>query len=308
METGQRLTTVGAALLMMIGWGSSPVATRFGLQDYDPGQLTLLRFLITSAVLALFALATRMRMPARRDIVPLCGLGLIGISITQLTFSYGVTTVDPGTATFIFMTVPVMTAVLARFLLDERLSMAGWLGIALTVAGTSVLVLGQSHGFGFTTGALVLLFGAFSEACYFILQKPLLLRYTSLEVTTWAMISCTVPLLIFWPGLPAQVQAASPSATAAVAYAALGAGVLGYFCMSVVNARLPASAAVVLMAGMPPVALLTAWLVLDITPPSLSIVGGLISLAGVLLVTQRGYAPTSYDIDSPRPVAALSDG
>lgn len=277
---------------MMIAWGSSPVATRFGLQDYDPGQLTLLRFLITSAVLGLFAVATRMRLPARRDIVPLCGLGLIGISITQLSFSYGVTTVDPGTATFIFTTVPVMTAILARFLLDERLSLVGWLGIALTVAGTSVLVLGQSHGFGFTRGALILLFGAFSEACYFILQKPLLLRYTSLEVTTWAMISCTVPLLIFWPGLPAQVQAASPSATAAVAYTALGAGVLGYLCMSVVNARLPASIAVVLMAGMPPVALVTAWLVLAVTPPPLSIVGGLISLAGVLLVTQRGRATT----------------
>lgn len=292
VDSGQRLTTVGAALLMMMSWGSSPVATRFGLQDYDPGQLTLLRFLIISAVLGLFAVATRMRLPARRDIVPLCGLGLIGISITQLSFSFGVTTVDPGTATFIFMTVPVMTAVLARFLLDERLSLAGWLGIALTVAGTSVLVLGQSHGLGFTTGVLILLVGAFSEACYFILQKPLLLRYTSLEVTTWAMISCTVPLLIFWPGLPAQVQAASPSATVAVAYAALGAGILGYFCMSVVNARLPASVAVVLMAGMPPVALLTAWLVLDITPPLLSIVGGLISLAGVLLVAQRGHAPS----------------
>ena len=62
--------------------------------------------------------------------------------------------------------------------------------------------------------------------------------------------------------------------------------------MSVVNARLPASIAVVLMAGMPPVALITAWLVLGVTPPPLSIVGGLISLAGVLLVTQRGRVTT----------------
>jgi len=287
--------TVSAALLMTITWGSSAVATKVGLASYGPGQVTLLRFIITGSLMVLYAILTRMRLPARSDILPIIGLGLIGISITQLGFSFGITSVDPGTATFLISTVPVMTAILARFWLGEQLSLAGWLGIGLTVIGTVVLVLGQGEGLAFTRGALLLLFGAFSEALYFILQKPFLRRYTSQEVSTWALITASVPLVIFLPLLPAQFQAAAPGDTAAVVYAAVGAGVIGYVCMAYVNARMPASIAAVLMAGMPPVALLTAWLWIGVTPPRLSILGGLVSLGGVLLVTLKGRAPATGD-------------
>lgn len=286
--TADEATTVLAGLLMMLTWGSSSVATRAGLASYDPGQLTLLRFLITATVMILFAAAVRMRWPDRRDILPLFGLGIIGISIIQLTFSFGITTVDPGTATFLVATVPVMAAVLARVFLAERLSMAGWTGIGLTVAGTTALVIGQGEGLAYTRGAVLLLLGAFAEALYFILQKPFLRRYTSIEVSTWTLIASTLPLLIFLPGLGGQFRAASASATGAVVYVALGAGVVGYFCMAVTNSRLPASVAAVLMAGMPPVALVSAWLWLDIVPSPMSVLGGLVSLAGVLLVTLRG--------------------
>ena len=98
------------------------------------------------------------------------------------------------------------------------------------------------------------------------------------------------------PPLPAQFLAATPGDTAAVIYAALGAGVIGYFCMAYVNARMPASIAAVLMAGMPPVALVTAWIWIGVTPPPLSILGGLVSLGGVLLVTLKGRAPVTDEV------------
>lgn len=294
-RAGIEASTLSAALLMTVTWGSSAVATKVGLASYGPGQLTLLRFIITGTLMVLYALLTHMRLPARRDIVPIIGLGLIGISITQFSFSFGITSVDPGTATFLISTVPVMTAILARFWLGEQLSLAGWLGIGLTVIGTVVLVRGQGEGLAFTRGALILLFGAFSEALYFILQKPFLRRYSSQEISTWALIAASFPLVIFFPPLPAQFQAASPGDTAAVVYAALGAGVIGYFCMAYVNARMPASIAAVLMAGMPPVALVAAWLWIGVAPPLLSILGGVVSLGGVLLVTLKGRAPVTAD-------------
>lgn len=79
------VTTAIAGVLMVLTWGSSSVATKVGMGGYDPAQLTLLRFLITSAVMIAFAAVTRMRLPERRDILPLIGLGLIGVSVTQFT-------------------------------------------------------------------------------------------------------------------------------------------------------------------------------------------------------------------------------
>lgn len=298
-------STALAGVLMVLTWGSSSVATKVGMGGYDPGQLTLLRFLITAGVMILFALATRMRLPARRDILPLIGLGLIGISITQFTFTYGMVNVDPGTAMFLVSTVPVMTAVIARFTLGERLTIAGWSGIGLTVVGTTVLVLGKGQGVDYTRGALILLFGAFTEAWYYILQKPFLRRYSGVEVSTWALIAATLPMLVFLPGIGGQVASASIEETGAVVYVALGAGVVGYACMAIVNSRLPASVAAVLMAGLPPVALVTAWIWIGDVPAMVSILGGAMSLAGMLLVTLRGAAVPVPDAD-PATVTALA--
>ena len=297
-RNGMDAGTLGIAAMMVITWGSASVATKVGMESYGPGQLALFRFLITAAIMVVYALVTRMRIPPRRDIPGLIWLGVIGISITQLAFAYGMTTVDPGTATFLMATIPVMTAVLARFVLKERLTPAGWAGIGLTVVGTSVLVLGQGEGLAYTRGAIILLIGAFAEAVFYIKQKPWLRRYSGIEVGTWSLLGATLPLLVFLPGLGGQIRSATTESTAAVAYVAVGAGAIGYLAMSTVNARLPASAAAVMMALLPPVALATAWLWLGVTPPPLSIIGGAISLAGVMLVTLRGQ---SHPLASPAP-------
>ena len=64
----------------------------------------------------------------------------------------------------------------------------------------AVLVLGKGQGIDYTRGALILLFGAFSEAWYYILQKPFLRRYSGIEASTWALIAATLPMLVFLPG------------------------------------------------------------------------------------------------------------
>ena len=296
---GGPTTTVIAAIVMVLTWGSSAVFVQIGLEGYSPGHLTLLRFLIMSAALLGIAIGTRMRIPPWRDLLQIAALAFVGITITQLGFSYGIESVDPGTATFLLATLPVMAAILARFLLGERLTGIGWTGIVVTLVGTAILVAGQRDAVGFTTGALILLGAAFSEALYYIFQKPLLKRYSGLELSTWALIISTVPLLIFLPGLPGEIQAASLQQTGSIVVIALGAGVIGYVCMAVVNTSWPASIAAILMAALPPVALITAWLLLGVIPPLLSIVGGLISLTGVLLVTRFGKAPAIVTPDTP---------
>jgi drug/metabolite transporter (DMT)-like permease len=295
---GGQVTTPLAAIVMVLTWGSSAVFVRIALDGYSPAHLTLLRFLIVSAALLLVVLITRMRIPPWRDLLQIGALAFVGITLTQLAFSFGIESVDPGTATFLVATLPVMAAILARFLLGERLTPVGWTGIAITLVGTAVLVAGQRDEVGFTSGALILLGAALSEALYYIFQKPLLRRYSSLELSTWALIISTIPLLIFLPGLPTAVQEAALRETGSIAFIALGAGVVGYVCMAVVNAQWPASIAAILMAALPPVALMTAWLILSEVPPLLSIVGGLISLTGVLLVTRFGKAPAVVTPDT----------
>jgi len=70
-------TTALAGALMVFAWGTSAVATKVGLESYDPGPWTLLRFAITCTVMLGWALATRMRLPARRDVLPVGAAELV---------------------------------------------------------------------------------------------------------------------------------------------------------------------------------------------------------------------------------------
>ena len=114
-------------------------------------------------------------------------------------------------------------------------------------------------------------------------------------------------MLVFLPGIGGQVASASIEETGAVVYVALGAGVVGYACMAIVNSRLPASVAAVLMAGLPPVALVTAWIWIGDVPAMVSILGGAMSLAGMLLVTLRGAAVPVPDADPATATALAGD-
>jgi drug/metabolite transporter (DMT)-like permease len=173
-----------------------------------PGHLVLLRFLLASTALALYAGVTRMRLPARRDLPGLAVLGVVGVSVCQIALNMGEQTVTAGTASFLIVLVPVFTALLATVVLDERLTAIGWLGIALAMGGTAVLIVGQGQGLHATAGAGLVLIAAIAEAIYFVRQKSCLRRYSGLELATYTLWAATGGMLVFTPGLFHQLRVA----------------------------------------------------------------------------------------------------
>ena len=62
------LAALAATVLL---WASAYAGIRVGLAEYGPGQVALFRLLTASVVLALYALVTRMRLPAIPPIIVL---------------------------------------------------------------------------------------------------------------------------------------------------------------------------------------------------------------------------------------------
>jgi len=119
-----------------------------------------------------------------------------------------------------------------------------------------------------------------------VLQKPYLARYTALEFTTYTIWAGTLLLVPFLPRLASHIQSYPLSTTAAVVYLGVFPSAIGYVAWAYVLSQIPVSRAVALLYLIPPVAILVAWGWLSEIPAPLSLIGGVVTLAGVALVNR----------------------
>jgi drug/metabolite transporter (DMT)-like permease len=278
---------IAVALLL---WAAAFAGIRAGLESYGPGQVALLRFGTASLVLAAYALVKRMRLPDARDIPTIALAGFLGITIYHVALNYGEQTVQAGAAALLISTSPVFTAMLSTRFLGERLTPWGWAGVLIAFAGAVVIAFGQGGGVSFNADAMLILVAAVATSLYFIVSKPPLRRYDSIEFTSYAIWAGTVPLLVFLPGLLSQIPSAAPSSTLAVIFLGIFPGAIAYVAWGYALSRMPASVLSTFLYFQPVNAAVIAWLWLGEVPTALTIVGGVVSLAGVVLVNTKGSA------------------
>lgn len=293
------LAIAGVLLL----WSSAFAGIRAGLRilpsglpgpdGYGPGELALLRFGTASLVLAGYALATRMRLPERRDLPVIALAGFLGISVYHVSLNFGEVTVQAGAASLLIAAGPVFTALLSALFLGERLTRLGWGGILVAFTGVALIALSSGRGLRFTPGALLILLSAAVAAVYSILSKRSFRRHSALAFTCYSIWAGTIPMLAFLPGLLHKAPLAAPSATLAVIYLGVFPGAIAYVLWNLALSRMPASLLSSFLYLSPVLAAFIAWVWLGEVPSMLTILGGAIAIAGVVVVQTKGYRPAA---------------
>jgi drug/metabolite transporter (DMT)-like permease len=282
------IRALAATLLTLLPWASAFAAIRAGLHDYTPGHLTLLRFLVASLVLAVYALYIRMPLPERRD-WPFIGLmGFLGITLYHTLLNYGQVVVPAGPAALLVACGPVFTALISYFAAGERLSSWGWGGIAISMSGVVLITVGQGKDLAFEPASLLVLLAALATSTYFVMQRPLLRKYNPLHVTAYTLWAGTIPMLVFLPGLGSEIAAAGSQATWSVVYLGVVPGALAYLTWTYALSRAPASQVTSFLYVNPVVATLIAYLWLGEQPTWLTLLGGVVALLGVVVVNTLG--------------------
>ncbi len=287
---GADTRALGALALALLLWAASFPVTRIALAAYAPEHLALARYSLATLVLLAYCVLVRAPLPRRADLPGLALTGLLCGTAYQLGFNHGMRTVASGPAAVLVDTVPIFSALFGFFVLRERLSAWGVAGIALGFLGTVLIASGEASATGYTfePGAGYLLFAALAFSVGSVVQKPLLSRLPSIPVTAYYFVAATLGLAAFAPGLPASIAAAPASANWALLFLALFPAALAFSLWSYALARLPVAQVSSSLYLVPVFTFPIAWIWLGEVPGALSLVGGAITLAGVLLVQWQG--------------------
>jgi drug/metabolite transporter (DMT)-like permease len=283
LERRDRLAVGAAVATTVLLWGSAFVAIRVALRGYGPIELAAGRYVVASILFGVVIVPIRPTVPRLTHLPRILALGVTGFALYNVALNIGEQTVTAGAAALIVGIVPLLTALLAAAFLGEAVRPRLILGLVISFGGSALIALGEGGGVRFESGALLLLVAAVSLASYFVLQKPLLSEFRGLELTAYAVWAGTLVMLPGSLRIPHQLVTAPVEATLSMVYLGVFPGALAYVTWAYALGRRPAAQIAQYLYAAPVVSAVLGFVLIGERLPLLAIVGGALTLVGVVV-------------------------
>lgn len=283
-----------AIMVLVLIWGVNFSVVKAALEQFEPLTFNGLRFALGALVLLPFVLrGPGLGRFARREWPVLLGLGVLGNTVYQVLFVYGIDLTLAGNAALMLAVSPVFVTLLSSVLRHESIRPAGWIGVVLSLVGIGCVLAGTSNvRFGADTldGDLLMLIAAGAWAIYTVGASPLVRRHGALPVTgVTTGIGALLLLIVSAPAMAAQNW---QQVTGLGWLMLVGSGILAIGLSYVIwyhgVEHLGSARTAVFSNTVPVVALITAWLTLGEAPAIIQLVGAALIVGGVLLTRLRG--------------------
>lgn len=280
------------ALLAVVFWGLSFVATKALVREISPVAVVFLRAALGSAVLvAILAVRGQLAPPPRGAWPGLVAMGFVGVAFHQLLQAYALRLTSAVNTGWLIGLTPIWSALLAAAFLRERFSGAKVAGLALGFLGAALVVTRGRMDAALlvlpsTRGDLLVLLSTVNWAVYSVLGRGTLRGLGAARATTGAMLAglalLSVPFALAgaWRGLAHL----SSSGWLSVVFLGVCCSGLGYLFWYAALDAMEASRVAALLYIEPLVTLAAGVALLGEDVAVSTVAGGALLLTGVALV------------------------
>ena len=281
-----------AAFAAIVLWGISFVATKAALREVSPITLIFTRFALGTAVLILILKLRRQSLVPPRDAWPMLILmGFVGIFLHQMIQVHGLVLTTAVRTGWLIGLTPIWSALLAALFLGESFGPRKLVGLFLGALGALLVITRgdfSSRVFALpaTIGDLLVLASTVNWAVYTILGRGTLKRVGSARAVTAAMFAgCAMLLPFYWSSAGWQeYQHLSSRSVIAIVFLGVGCSALGYLFWYAALERIDASQVAAFLYIEPLVTMIAAVPLLGESVALVTLAGGLLVMAGVLIV------------------------
>ena len=229
-----------------IAWGLSYPLMSWSLEAVDLFSGRLIIMPISGAILLAFGVLNgASALPDRRLWGQIALTGLFNMGLFQIFLIAGIALLGPSRTPIIVYTMPTWSAILAVFVLKERITLRIALSLALSLGAVGLVISQEAAVRTAPVGTLLALLAAISFGIGTVLTKRMAVAGDVTINAAWQILVGTVPVLVVWLIFargayfhPEQVRGLF-----ALAWLTLVSNVLAYACWFRIIRALPAAVA-----------------------------------------------------------------
>jgi drug/metabolite transporter (DMT)-like permease len=279
-------------LLAVFLLGTNPVAVKYAVSAVPALPFVAVRFMVAGLILLV---AVRYVLGSggglqRKDLLAMVGVGAVGVGLTNILFTIGVSLTSASDTALLYAIVPVWGMILGSVLGLEKPTPRGVLGVGIAFLGMGVVVYGGLGGGNSNlTGNLLVLGATVCWGSYTVLSLPLLKKYPPLVVAAYTMLFGGLAALPFaLPSFPGVGwDTISVGVGVAVAYSTVLVAAFGFFAWQKGASALGANKVLVYQYLITFVGVVSGIVLLGEELGAEKIIGGAVILFGVYLARRQ---------------------
>lgn len=223
----------GAAVLAMFFWSFSFVWFKVAYRAYEPMTVVLIRLSLATIMMFVIAkLLKKLQTIQKGDWKWVFLLSFFEPFLYFMGESFGLKYVSPTVAAVIVATIPLFTPLAALYFHKEKMSWANFIGLIISFAGVSLVILDNSFKFAASPVGVILEFLAvLSTIGYAIILKKLTHSYNGYTIISYQNLFGSFLFLPFWLIFEARETLQTPfnqEAFMAIVKLAFFASILGF--------------------------------------------------------------------------------